>query len=79
MNVGEVMVIVSATKIGKPRVTTQHLAEDTAKVHAALAEAGVDDYAKEPSDWPSKRRDKYVDALKKRGLAVYLAGRKSET
>jgi hypothetical protein len=43
-----------------------HLAEDTSRVHNALAVVGIThEPRKEVSDWPVKRQEQYITVLKK--------------
>jgi hypothetical protein len=78
MRAGEVTVVVQRTRSGKPRVSTHHLIDDTLRVHAALTDVGVYGIVKELSEWPRKRRDEYVRALRRRELIVEIRDLKSE-
>lgn len=68
-------VVVRISK-GKPRLSTEHLAEDTAKVHAAMdavfKQFNLQAENKDPLEWNLKMVEMYVKELKKRGLGVVL-------
>lgn len=78
MNPGHVQVFVLGAR-GKPRVSTHCYEQDTGRVQAALEEIGRGSVVKEVEEWPSKLREKYIAALKKRGLTVTVIDNRSAT
>lgn len=73
MERGAVQVYVTRSRNGRPRVSTLHHEADTRAVHAAMSDVEIPYMpVREPSDWPRERRVKYVAALRRRGLVVFM-------
>ena len=78
MSPGHVCVFVIGAR-GKPRVSTHCYEQDCGRVQAALEECGRGSVVKEIEEWSSKLREKYIAALKKRGLTVTVIDNRSAT